>query len=143
MRLRTRPTILLLLDIDNFKLINDQFGHLEGDKALRHVTSLLKNIFRSEDLVGRLGGDEFMVFLKGTVQRSVLEQRMAEFFSALRKNVALSITCSVGATFVKGYGFSYEESLQQADKALYESKQTGKNHSSCYTVYLPAPPQKD
>lgn len=135
--------ILLLLDIDNFKLINDQFGHLAGDKALQRVTSLLKSVFRSEDLVGRLGGDEFMVFLKGTVCRSVLEQRVQEFFSALRQNVTLPITCSVGAAFVKGYGFSYEESLRQADEALYQSKQTGKNHCSCYTAYLPAPPQKD
>ena len=84
-----------------------------------------------------------MVFLKGTVRRSVLEQRMAEFFSALRQNVTLPITCSVGAAFVKGYGFSYEESLRQADEALYESKQTGKNHYSCYTLYLPAPPQEN
>lgn len=57
-----REGILILLDVDNFKGINDRFGHLEGDKVLKRVTALLQATFRSDDVIGRLGGDEFIVF---------------------------------------------------------------------------------
>ena len=124
--------VLILLDVDNFKRINDQFGHLEGDKALKRVTELLKSVFRSDDLIGRLGGDEFMVFIKGSIQRGVLESRVQSFLAALQKDEKEPITCSAGITFVRAEGFSFEESICQADMALYKSKQMGKNHF-CYS----------
>lgn len=124
--------VLILVDVDNFKQVNDQFGHLEGDKALKRVTTLLQNVFRSNDLIGRLGGDEFMVFIKGAIQRSVLEKRLDSFMSALREDQGEPITCSVGITFVNGTDFSFEVSMRQADMALYQSKQMGKNRF-CYS----------
>ena len=66
---KQKEGVLILLDIDNFKTINDQLGHLEGDEALQYITERLKKVFRQEDILGRLGGDEFMVFLKGNVQK--------------------------------------------------------------------------
>lgn len=119
---------LILLDIDNFKVINDRLGHLEGDAALCYVTKLLKETFRQEDVLGRLGGDEFMVFLKGAVRRDILDQRMDRFYCALRAHPKIPITCSAGITFVQGKNFSYQESILRADKALYQSKQDGKCH---------------
>ena len=120
--------ILILLDIDNFKEVNDQLGHLEGDSALRYVTKLLKTTFRDQDLVGRLGGDEFLVFLKGTVNRDILNQRMEELYTALSMYPKVSITCSAGIAEVRREGYSYRESVLRADMALYKSKQSGKCH---------------
>ena len=129
---RNRQGIMILLDVDNFKRINDRFGHLEGDRALRRVTELLKSVFRSDDLIGRLGGDEFMVFIKGGIQRAALEERVQSFLSALQKDGSEPITCSAGIAFVSGENFSFEESICQADMALYKSKKMGKNHF-CYS----------
>lgn len=120
--------ILILLDIDNFKEVNDRLGHLEGDSALRYVTKLLKTTFREQDLVGRLGGDEFLVFLKGNVSRGILDQRMEELYTALSMYPKVPITCSAGIALVERTGFSYQESILRADKALYKSKQEGKRH---------------
>ena len=120
--------ILILLDIDNFKEVNDRLGHLEGDSALRYVTKLLKTTFREQDLVGRLGGDEFLVFLKGNVSRAILDQRMEELYTALSMYPKVNITCSAGIALVERAGFSYQESILRADKALYKSKQAGKHH---------------
>lgn len=118
--------VLMLLDIDNFKSINDRFGHMEGDKVLKYLTNLLQKTFRSGDLVGRLGGDEFMVFLKGYVCRATLEERLKILAEALRQYELLPITCSIGITHVSSRGFSYDESLRQADTALYRSKKENK-----------------
>lgn len=128
----TREGVLILVDVDDFKRINDRFGHMEGDKALKRVTTLLKNVFRNDDLIGRLGGDEFMVFLKGTIQRSVLEKRLQAFMDALLEDEKEPITCSAGIMYVKSIGFSFDESVCQADMALYKSKRTGKNNF-CYS----------
>lgn len=126
-----REGVMILLDVDNFKRINDRFGHLEGDRALKRVTKLLKSVFRSDDLIGRLGGDEFMVFIKGGIHHSLLEGRLQSFLSALQEDEAEPITCSAGITFVSGKDFSFDECVCRADMALYKSKKTGKNHF-CY-----------
>lgn len=120
--------VLILLDIDNFKVVNDRFGHLEGDAVLRYVTKLLEITFRREDLVGRLGGDEFIVFLKGPVTRDILEQRMKKLYSELDAYPNIPISCSAGVIFVDEADFSYTDNIQKADVALYKSKQEGKRH---------------
>lgn len=128
--------VLILLDIDNFKTINDCQGHQEGDAALCHVTKLLQESFRQGDVLGRLGGDEFMVFLKGEIRRDILDQRMESFYQALRAYPKFPITCSAGITLVQSEDFSYQESVFRADMALYRSKQDGKGH---YTYAEDAP----
>lgn len=125
-----RVGILLLLDIDNFKSINDKFGHLEGDQALKYLTALLQKIFRSGDLVGRMGGDEFMVFIKDNLSRPVLEQRLDMLYSALEQYEKVPISCSVGIVQVLTKGFSYDKCVHLADVALYESKKRGKGKFS-------------
>lgn len=135
-----RGGILILVDVDNFKQVNDQFGHLEGDRTLRQVTVLLQHAFRSNDLVGRLGGDEFMVFIKGTIQRNTLESRLQTFMNALWEHHEGHVTCSIGITFVDTQEFSFEASMRQADLALYQSKQIGKNRY-CYAEDIGAMPR--
>lgn len=124
--------VLMLLDIDDFKRINDQHGHLEGDKALKMVAQTLLSTFRQEDTVGRLGGDEFLVFIKGVFPRSVLETRLQKLLSDLRSIPDASLTSSIGLTYVRNDETPYTEHLRQADIALYHSKRNGKD---CYCFY--------
>ena len=122
---------LLMMDIDDFKQINDQYGHLEGDKALQKVSHILSSTFRQDDIIGRLGGDEFLVYVRGAVRREALEERLERLLSQLRSG-SQSLTGSIGLTVVTHSGFQYRQVLQQADRALYESKRRGKN---CFCFY--------
>ena len=126
-----RRGALILLDIDNFKDINDRFGHPAGDAALKRLTGLLKSTFRSRDIIGRLGGDEFMVFLKGPIRRDILDQRMDALLAALWADREMPLSCSAGVCFAQGENFSYTDCLLRADMALYRSKQVGKSRY-CY-----------
>ena len=126
-----RHGILMLLDVDNFKDINDQLGHLEGDQALKQVSQLLTTTFRQQDLVGRLGGDEFLIFVKGHMNRESLRHRLEELTQLLASNDKAALTSSIGITFVKAENFDYNRSLREADIALYRSKRNGKN-SFCF-----------
>ncbi len=130
---------LIILDLDNFKHINDEYGHLEGDAALKHLTEVMMNTFRRKDLIGRLGGDEFLVFLSNINEPSILERRMKELFCKLKKYTKIQLSCSAGITFVNARNFSYERSLHEADKALYLSKQSGKNMFRYYERELQIP----
>lgn len=123
---------LILFDIDNFKTINDRYGHMEGDASLLRMTEILKSTFRSRDIVGRLGGDEFLVFIKDITDRTVLDRRLEQLFQSLKYTDGIPITCSAGITFVRKENFSYKESLREADLALYRSKQLGKNRTYYY-----------
>lgn len=122
---------MLLVDMDDFKKINDTYGHLKGDEVLQKLTDVLMSTFRRKDVIGRLGGDEFVVFVKGVKKREVLDRRMEQFYEALQMLEDCSITCSAGIAIAEQEGFSYQETLRQADEALYHSKQNGKNRY-CY-----------
>lgn len=122
---------LVILDLDDFKSINDRYGHAKGDEALKTLTGILKMTFRHGDLVGRLGGDEFLVFIKNVEIREILNRRMNELFAVLHSASEIPLRCSVGITFVSKNEFSYEKSLEEADQALYESKRRGKDRY-CY-----------
>ena len=119
--------MLMLLDIDNFKDINDQRGHLEGDRALQETARILGNTFRQEDVIGRWGGDEFLIFVKGHIRRDILEQRLQRLLDALRAADTVPLASSIGVTFVQRDGYDYNRSLKRADIALYRSKKNGKD----------------
>lgn len=122
---------LILLDVDNFKNINDQMGHLVGDKALKDFADLIQSTFRQTDIVGRLGGDEFLVFVKGAQPIESLNSRIEQLLQKFRNNPGLSMTSSIGITFVNKEEFDYKEWLRQADVALYQTKKNGKD-GYCY-----------
>lgn len=121
---------LLVLDVDEFKSINDRFGHFTGDQALIAVARLLEDTFRRDDVVGRLGGDEFVVFMDGINERQVVESKcgqilsgMGELEPSLRE---LHLTVSIGGVMTEGEA-DYNRLYQQADKALYSVKESSRN----------------
>lgn len=123
---------LMLLDVDNFKQVNDRRGHAAGDELLRSMARLLLSTFRRGDIIGRLGGDEFMVYVQGSVPRDKLEQRLKKFLHELTRHTAPGMTCSIGLCTVYAGGFNYERCLKNADDAMYHSKKNGKNGFSFF-----------
>lgn len=131
------PTSLLMVDIDNFKTINDNHGHGIGDKALVYLADTLRAECRSNDLICRYGGDEFLVVLPNTPQSSALKK--AEW---IRKNFQLNLTntlpelqkhsISIGISTSPDNADSFEKLYHSSDKALYEAKKKGRNR--CVTA---------
>lgn len=128
---------LLIIDLDNFKQINDLHGHMFGDQVLVRVAAEIKKIFRSGDIVARIGGDEFMVLMKGTACRSLVEKRCNELIHILTSTRSAhlndtDLSCSVGVAFAPAHGTTYHSLFVKADHALYEAKAKGKG---CYIIY--------
>lgn len=127
---RLRGT-LLLVDIDHFKRVNDDFGHAEGDEILRATGEALRASFRSTDIVGRFGGDEFMVFAEGLVSQRAVDEKVAAIRDEVRRasaaQLGVAVTCSFGALVIDGAEATYDGALRQADAALYEAKRSGRD----------------
>lgn len=122
---------LLFLDIDHFKLINDSFGHVIGDKILKMVANTISKNIRDNDVIGRWGGEEFIVLLENSKPRylaSIAEKiRMLVEASGLRTSDAIiSVTISIGATLLHPDD-TVEEVIKRADKLMYQSKDIGRN----------------
>ncbi|MEG0751260.1 MAG: diguanylate cyclase [Oscillospiraceae bacterium] len=126
---------LFAVDLDNFKLINDTFGHQQGDKFLIRVAEVFSRIFRSSDIVGRVGGDEFMVLMKniasvGQVASKAEELVHALQFSCASNSVTLQLSASVGIAIFRHGDKTFEELYSQADSSLYQVKSGSKNSYS-------------
>jgi diguanylate cyclase (GGDEF)-like protein len=122
---------LLLIDLDHFKSINDTHGHFHGDTALRHFVEVAQSAIRREDVLGRLGGEEFGIFLPGTeltVAGEVAERlRMALARSVLEvQGNHIALTASIGVTECKEHA-DIEAALRRADEAMYRAKALGRN----------------
>ncbi len=137
-RTETPCGILILLDVDNFKMINDQMGHLKGDEALRVVSHVLLTVFGKESIIGRLGGDEFLAFVYNCSPDGLME-KFDQLLNQLQTSQTFSISSSIGATFVSPENFNYIQSLHEADTALYYCKKNGKNQ---FRFYHEFPPQE-
>ena len=133
--------VLMLLDIDNFKLINDNKGHLVGDQALQEIAQILRNMFRQKDIVGRLGGDEFLVFIKDAIDKDTLCQRLNKLQERLDASTDFSLASSIGVTFVRAEDFQYKKSLGEADAALYHGKESGKHRFFFFEDLADSPPE--
>lgn len=130
---KTLPTVLLMIDADNFKNINDHYGHVAGDKVLYFFAHTIKSILRSGDKVYRYGGEEFSVLLNRCNKekafavadkiRSKIEQS-----HLIYSGQTIKMTVSVGAT-IHHAGDSYDDFIARADKALYRAKKEGKNRT--------------
>ncbi len=128
----TRPTGVLLVDVDNFKLLNDTLGHQAGDVALREVARRLKATVRSYDFVGRYGGEEFLVLAHGCEEQDAmaLGERLREAVAGTPIELngsKLTTTISVGVTTTDLAGRAADALLASADDALYKAKQRGRN----------------
>ena len=135
-----RAGMLMILDLDNFKLVNDIYGHSMGDKVLRTFADVVRRNIRSQDVMVRIGGDEFMGFFANMDSETALESLHRRLNSELIKetvklagesfNIPLSI--SIGAVLVPEYGRDYDMLFPLADSALYRVKQSGKNGVRIY-----------
>jgi len=128
-----RPIALLVVDLDYFKQVNDRYGHPAGDTVLRKFVEVARSCLRREDLLGRFGGEEFMVLLPDTSPSAarVVAERIRTAISATRVSIASSVlqvrfTVSVGIACSAGRG-SLEELLKVADNAMYLAKSRGRN----------------
>lgn len=132
------PSALLLLDLDFFKSVNDLYGHQAGDEVLKATANRLKKALREYDIFGRIGGEEFAVFLSETSPQTALQ--VAERVRSLLANypikagpVELCITVSIGIALCKGDS-TFEDLYNQADSALYAAKRNGRNRAELYKL---------
>jgi diguanylate cyclase (GGDEF)-like protein len=135
------PLALLLIDLDHFKRVNDTYGHLVGDQVLLGVATTLCNQLREYDVIGRFGGEEFVVLLPGadTVEACRVAERLRSRVRRLAvpaEDGTVNVTVSVGVSLFRTHGHDLIELLASADLALYRAKESGRDR-----VCLPALPQ--
>ena len=128
---------LMMIDIDNFKNVNDSFGHQYGDTILIKLAEDLKPMFRANDIVGRIGGDEFFIFLKDLYSEKLISDKAKEvcrlFHNVYKeKDVSCEISASIGIALFPKHGYTLDALYRNADTALYLSKEKGKNG---FTIY--------
>lgn len=135
-----QPGVLLMIDLDNFKLVNDIYGHQMGDRILIRFAELIKGMIRSTDLAGRLGGDEFIAYLQGEPSPSSLQQRCKYLNQELVKSAReymgedmdIPLGASIGVAYAPAAGKDFSTLSKKADEALYHVKERGKHDLAVY-----------
>jgi diguanylate cyclase (GGDEF)-like protein len=140
------PLAVALVDIDHFKVVNDTYGHLAGDKALRAVTDALRSQLRGYDLAGRFGGEEFSILLPQARELDALNvaERLRSFVAGLAIPVddddesagCITLTISVGVASLDGEDRELTDLMAAADAALYHAKETGRNKTHAISAGL-------
>ena len=129
---RNEKVALLFLDLDQFKIINDSFGHSFGDLVLKEVADRLKECSRAQDTVARVGGDEFLIMLSGVEDAAAAAIAADRLMRAMRAEFTiegrpLAITCSIGISIFPGHGTDGETLIKNADAAMHSAKEAGRN----------------
>ena len=136
------PLSSIFIDLDDFKAVNNTYGHIAGDKLLKEVASVLKGLCRSEDVLVRFGGEEFVILMSDTTASEALifAERIREKVEGhifFYEDIKISVSASLGASTINNGDIEYvsdpEELICMADKAMYTVKQNGKNN----TCHLP------
>lgn len=132
---------VVYIDLDNFKSINDRFGHEVGDEVLKSVSARLTESVRTTDTVVRLGGDEFVVLLADLDDVDVVTQLMKRALSAISRPISaagteLVLTCSAGVSIYPLDASDADIGLRNADKAMYRAKEKGRNNFEYFTKDL-------
>lgn len=135
---RRHSGALIMIDLDDFKGINDTYGHIVGDEILKEFANTLDALTRENDIVCRLGGDEFVVFLKNVAYQSVVSEKIEQMIITLEKRISLPedkghIRVSAGVALAPVDGRSFNQLYQNADRALYYVKQNGKGSYHFYS----------
>jgi diguanylate cyclase (GGDEF)-like protein len=142
--LNDKVMIIILADVDNFKYINDTYGHDSGDKILVEISKRLKEMLRFDDIIVRWGGEEFLLVCEIT-NKEYIEHIVKKILNCIREskiylNLAISttITVSIGAAYFPIVGhlpelFSFDQTIILCDKALYESKKNGRDQACLVT----------
>jgi len=125
---------ILMIDIDQFKSINDCYGHWAGDRCLEELTKLINKILRGTDFLARYGGEEFITILSGTDQRGVriVAERLRKLIERARfiyQNEEIPLTVSIGGTTIDASDQDIETIFKRVDTAMYEAKKKGRNRS--------------
>ncbi len=136
----TTSPALLILDADGFKNINDNFGHLFGDAVLTDMAMEIEKEFRHTDIIGRIGGDEFIVLFRELPSLDLLRHRCQQLIERLHRSYkngtdSLPFSISIGIALYPQHGKTFDELFKHADRALYASKSKGK---STYSIYKPS-----
>ena len=127
--------ILMVIDLDNFKPVNDIYGHRAGDQIILGLAEILRSVFRSTDILGRIGGDEFIAFFRNAREENVVAAR-ARYINQkivscageiLGENMSVPLGVSIGAVVCPEQGTDYEVLFSKADSCLYQAKQRGKH----------------
>lgn len=134
--------MLFIVDLDYFKRINDTLGHAFGDEVLRSFGHRVTALFRTSDIMGRTGGDEFVIFLKDVNEEQYLEaqaKKLGQFFEDFQvgEYVKYSVTASIGTAIFSRDGSEFESLYKAADAALYVSKERGRNQITFYNDSFP------
>jgi len=133
--------VLMLLDLDRFKSVNDRLGHQMGDKVLKDVAEDLGKMFRNTDVISRLGGDEFIIYMKAVPEEDWARRRAEEVVRTVRRWVTdgttnIQVSASVGVVSTNGMERVYEDMYRAADIAMYFSKAQGGNQAIFYSKDL-------
>ena len=140
-----QPLCVLMLDLDHFKSVNDRWGHATGDRVIRETAQLLRSMARSQDLAGRLGGEEFALLLPATplAGARIIAERLrlaVQDNEAVRSDEGepVRFTVSVGVAALAPQDTAFETLLQRADRALYQAKDGGRNRVELIDTETPA-----
>ena len=130
---------MYVIDIDGFKSVNDKYGHVFGDRVLTEAAQRMTAVFGGDEVIGRIGGDEFVVFVRNIKERGRTEGFAQAMCAAFQKDfehngIIAKVTCSVGAACFPDDGKTFDELYQKADIALYEAKRRGKDRTCMYDV---------
>jgi diguanylate cyclase (GGDEF)-like protein/PAS domain S-box-containing protein len=125
------------IDLDRFKFINDHYGHRTGDQILTGISDRLRSVLRSNDVLGRIGGDEFIVVLRGGPEFDMSSDTLERIMQAVGEPTkidghSLVVNCSVGVAVFPQDGDSPQQLLEMADAAMYRAKQSGRNRSQFF-----------
>jgi diguanylate cyclase (GGDEF)-like protein len=127
-----RPLSVMMIDIDHFKSINDNYGHAAGDNVLQIFVEAIQEVIRSTDFLGRVGGEEFALLLPDTSARAAyhLAERVRERITKypyLAGDMLIEVTASLGVAEYQSLDGDIKSVLNRADEALYQAKQAGRN----------------
>ena len=133
-----RLNVLMVIDVDNFKAVNDTSGHQSGDHVIKIIADLISSLFRKTDVVGRIGGDEFVALMVDVPSMDIAHEKINELIQIMRYKPNLTIpeyvTLSIGVATNQRILTSYRDLFQKADEALYLAKQGGKAQFREYGV---------
>ncbi|MBQ2819518.1 MAG: diguanylate cyclase [Clostridia bacterium] len=136
---QVRSGAFIIIDLDNFKDINDLYGHMFGDGVLINIAKEISEFFREKDIVARIGGDEFLIFMPNISNMQIVEERCNLVINCIEKlyNSQLAevqLSCSIGVAMLReDIKLSYSDLFQQADRALYHAKNKGKGCVAFYS----------
>ncbi len=137
---RRKPGYLMMIDLDSFKLVNDIYGHAAGDKVLISFSILISGFLGPDDIIGRVGGDEFTAFSISLKSEKEIQEfcdnlnttLLSDAKRILGEDMEIPLGASIGAVYMTGQGEEYTDALKKADKALYDVKNDGKHGFAMY-----------